>query len=143
MPKICPGTLSSRKSRKSRLSFVSFSSIWSSDATKTWTPRETSETWRERAVKQQDVRWISTERDERCSPVFPVSPFSPGAPGFLGTHGSLSPTGSKQRMVRLRIRDSKTTGSHRYNWAFKEEYGPESQTFRGSLDLKLTIKLYL
>lgn len=94
-------------------------------------------------MKQQDVRQISTERDERWSPVFPVSPFSPGAPGFLGTHGSLSPTGGKQRIVGLRIRDSKTTGSHRSGWAFKEEYGPESQIFRGSLDLKLTIKLYL
>lgn len=46
-------------------------------------------------------------------------------------------------MVGLRVRDSKTTGSHRSTWAFKEEYGPESQTFRGSLDLELTIKLYL
>lgn len=93
-------------------------------------------------MKQQDVRRISTERDERCLPVFPVSPFSPGAPGFLGTHGSLSPTGSKKRIARLRIRDSKTTGSHRSGWTF-EEYSPESQTFRGSLDLKLTIKHYL
>lgn len=94
-------------------------------------------------MKQQDIRRISTERDERCSPVFPVSPFSPGAPGFLGTQGSLSPTGGKKRMVGLHIGDSETTGSHRSCWAFKEEYGPGSWTFRGSLDLKLTIKLYL